>query len=51
MSYKGIRYTNVESLDREPQKSKGSPEKCNFYFAMNMLWFRDTEHFFTVKLP
>lgn len=40
MSYKGIRYTNVESLDREPQKSKSSPEKCKFYFAMNMLWFR-----------
>lgn len=51
MSYKGICYTNVESLDREPQKSKGSPEKYKFCFAMNMLWFRDTEHFFTVKLP
>lgn len=50
MSYKGIYYTNVESMDREPQKSKVSPEKCRFYFATNMLWFRDTEHFFTVKL-
>lgn len=50
MSYKGTYYTNVESMDRESQKSKVSPEKCRFYFATNMLWFRDTEHFFTLKL-
>lgn len=50
MSHKGTYYNNIESLEREPQNLRLGHEKCRFYFETNMFLFRDTEHFFTVKL-
>lgn len=50
MSYTGTYYTNVESLDREPQNLRLSHEKCRFYLVTDMFWFRDIEHFFAVEL-
>lgn len=49
MSYKGTYYTNVESLDREPQNLRLGYEKCRFCLATSMFWFRDTKHFFVVE--